>query len=119
MKVNKITFSKLYAQYELLKMRAAYILAEQSIIESASRGIDLTGYESSNYTIAFEDMGPEQFFSTSTGSVDEAESLLSKAREVRKKLDDAIQNDDYIKAQTFQNILNGLEIKYNKLKGNG
>ena len=32
MRVNKILFSKLKTQYEVLKMRSAYILAERDIV---------------------------------------------------------------------------------------
>ena len=32
MKVNKIIFGKIKSQYELLKMRAAYIMAEDFIV---------------------------------------------------------------------------------------
>ncbi len=116
MKANKITFGKIRAQYEILKMRAAYILAEQSIIDAASKGIDII-YDPDTTSYSME-MGPEDFFRTEQPLNDE-ESLLKKAREVKKKLDDAIQDEDYTKAQMFQNILDGLEIKYNKLKGNG
>lgn len=39
MKVNRITFDKLKAQYEITKMAAAYILAERKIISESSTGM--------------------------------------------------------------------------------
>lgn len=58
MKINKITFDKIKAQYEILKMRAAYIAAEKLIIEEQINGNDLTGVS----TIArFDPMTPEEF----------------------------------------------------------
>jgi len=38
-KVNKIKFDKIKAQYDILKMRAAYIAAEQHIIKNSSSGM--------------------------------------------------------------------------------
>ena len=42
MKVNRITFDRIKAQYEILKMRAAYIAAEKLIIEEQINGNDIT-----------------------------------------------------------------------------
>ena len=36
-KVNRITFDKIKAQFDILKMRAAYVAAEQYLIEEAER----------------------------------------------------------------------------------
>ena len=63
MKANKITFSKIKAQYELLKMRAAYIMAERYLIdeEAALPEKDLDwNSDDSTYTISTS-LTPEEF----------------------------------------------------------
>ena len=111
------------AQWEILKMRAAYIDAERLIIQEAEKGNDLTGAETS-YTIAFEPMSPEEFAKhekDGKGNIklSEEEYLLAKARQVREQLDQALYDEDYIKAKMLQTVLNGLERKYNRLRGRG
>ncbi len=119
MRANKILFDKISAQYEILKMSAAYILAEQRLMANPSKGLD---FNTDDYSITFDAVNPEEFYFTTNTTqgmkYDEnsAEGLLKEARNVREKLDNAIHDNDFIKAKTFQNILDGLEIKYNKLK---
>jgi len=116
MRANRITFDKLKAQWDILKMRSAYIDAERIIVEEASKGNDLTGFDSQVITFTSESTGPIEFFNEMSKPLSIAEEILEKAREVREKLDNAIHADDYVKAQMYQNILNGLEEKYNKYK---
>ena len=56
--INKITFDKLKAQWEILKMRSAYIAAEKLLIQEASEGNDPTGV---NAIKVFEPMTAEEF----------------------------------------------------------
>ena len=105
-RVNKTRFSRVKTQWEILKMRAAYIEAERLIVESASRGVDMTGSDQ-----IFE-FTPETSRDTST----EAEELLNAGRRVKDKLDEALENEDYIKAKMFNNILDGLRKQYNRIK---
>ena len=112
----------LLAQWEILKMKAAYIAAERQIISDAQKGIDLTGFNEAT-TIAFEPMSPQDFFQAEVDAfgnmkkLSEADVIFEKAKEVRKKLDNALDEENYLKAEMFQNILNGLEKQYNRLKG--
>ena len=123
--VNKITFGKIKSQYELLKMRAAYIMAEQMIIEEANKGNDLTGHDTppaTNIIFTSDSTNPEEFdnFSFSFGEqpkpLTDIEQVYAKAVEVREKLDNAIHDNDFVKARMLQNVLDGLELKYNRLK---
>ena len=104
MKVNRITFDKISAQWDILKMSSAYIHAERQIMDSASRGVDLTGADQ-NIKFTFDAMDPEDFNSweISTGGkmepISPADEILDKARKVREKLDNAIHDDNYVKAQ--------------------
>lgn len=59
MKIDRIKFSKLKAQWEILKMKSAYIEAEKAIIGDPS----LTGFEDQK---AFS---PEEFWQTFKGGV--------------------------------------------------
>ena len=122
--VNKITFGKIKSQYELLKMRAAYIMAEQMIIEEANKGNDLTGHDTppaTNIIFTSDSTSPEEFdnFTFSFGEpkpLTDIEQVFAKAVEVREKLDNAIHDNDFVKARMLQNVLDGLELKYNRLK---
>ena len=60
MKANKITFSKIKAQYELLKMRAAYILAERTLMEEEAQQDQEYNLEDNSYTISTS-LTPEEF----------------------------------------------------------
>ena len=60
MKVNKITFSKIKSQYELLKMKAAYILAERSLIQEEADLPEEAKYWDGEYTISTS-LTPEEF----------------------------------------------------------
>ena len=56
--INRITFDKLKAQFDILKMRSAYIAAERLIIEEGAKGNDITGMQ---VIQTFEPMSPEEF----------------------------------------------------------
>ena len=85
-------------------MRAAYVEAERLIVESASRGVDMTGSDQ-----IFE-------FTPEPPPIDKVEELLEAGRRVKDKLNEALETEDYIKAKMFQNILEGLRSQYYKLK---
>ena len=125
--VNRITFGNIKSQWELLKMRAAYIMAEQMIIEEAAKGNDITGHDApktTNIIFTSDSTNPEELdnFSFSFGEepkpLTDIEQVYAKAVEVREKLDNAIHDNDFVKAQMYQNVLDGLELKYKRLKGN-
>ena len=60
MKANKIIFSKIKSQYELLKMRAAYILAERTLMEEEAQQDQEYNLEDNSYTISTS-LTPEEF----------------------------------------------------------
>lgn len=129
MKVNRIRMSAIQLEWQILLMRSAYIAAEQLIVNEASKGNDLTGIETvteaDNITWTSSSTTPEDFFAAEIDqfgnirNISEAEMLLEQARELRKQLDNAIQNEEYDKAKILQDTLDKVQIKYNKLKGNG
>ena len=59
MKINRILFSKIKSQYELLKMRAAYIMAEQTLIQDEAQQ-DQEYDWGNDYTISTS-LTPEEF----------------------------------------------------------
>ena len=60
MKANKIIFSKIKSQYELLKMRAAYILAERTLMQEEAQQDQEYNLEDNSYTISTS-LTPEEF----------------------------------------------------------
>ena len=95
-------------------MSTAYILAEQRIINDAAHGIDTTGHIAAQSHFVIEDT-PESFHFEVGRPMNDKELLYNKAQEVRKQLENAIENEDYEKAQLLQHTLDVIERKYNKL----
>ncbi len=115
--VNRIRFDAIRTQWEILRMSAAYIHAEQRIVNEAAKGNDITGAST-------PPMDSEQFFHAEVDGfgniinhISEEEYLLAKGREIQDKLDKALEQEDYRKAAMLENVFKGLKIKYNKLKG--
>ncbi len=54
MRVNKIVWDRLNSQWEILKTSAAYIHAEQRIVNEAAKGNDITGADSMSAKQHFE-----------------------------------------------------------------
>ena len=121
MRVSTTRFSKLKQSWELTKMTTAYINAERMIIENSNRGIDITGHDTfykdrgvslDNFEGAIEDL---EFLKGGT-PLTPSDEVWEAAKEVRAKLDEAIEKDEYVKAEMLQNVLDGLQEQYNKLK---
>ena len=83
MKVNRITFDRIKAQYEILKMRAAYIAAEKLIIEEQINGNDPTGV-SKYYN--FDPMTPEEFHKVATDGFGNIRNVTPKEL-IKQKMD--------------------------------
>ena len=116
MRVSTIRFDRLKQSWELTKMTTAYINAERMIIENSNRGLDIIGNRE-----VFEDPVPDfndfELEDLSFGrKMTPIEEVWRSAEKVREKLDEAINSENYVKAEMLQNVLNGLEEQYNKLK---
>ncbi len=117
-KANRILFDKIKMQWDILKMSSAYIHAESKIIGEAEKGNDLTGFtqhDSVSYTSTPESFHFEVDNFGNMKHIGAKEALLEKAKEVRKQLDEAIDNDEFEKAELLQQALNAIQTKYNKL----
>ena len=60
-------------------------------------------------------VGPEEFMGMMKEPLGPKEALLEQAHEIRRQLDEAIDNDEFEKCENLQKILDIIEIKYNKL----
>ena len=79
MKINRITFDKIKAQYEILKMSAAYIQAEQMIVKDPN----LTGWQ----IYESKEMSPEEFVMDIFGNVKNVDATLTKMEADRDELE--------------------------------
>ena len=81
MKANRILFDRLKQQWDLLKMKSAYIAAEQEIIQNSSNGM------ADGISFGNNDIVPEQkvieFFQDEFGNL-AAEEVTVKDQQIRK-----------------------------------
>ena len=112
MKVNKITFSKIKTQWELLKMKSAYILAERDIVNDAT----LTGWQR-NDAIEDDSMTLVDFQGWEDGNV----RRMSEELKIKKQMEEleeqgrvALDNEDYQKMQILKEVWGILNNKLNK-----
>ena len=97
------------------------IEAEELREDADDRPIKIIQFDERTMT-SFDPITPEQFWHHEVDAfgnirqVSELEQVIQRARKAKENLEKALDREDYLKARTFQNILDGLEIKYNKLK---
>ena len=108
--INRITFDKLKAQYEILKMRAAYIAAEKLIIEEAAKGNDLT-----NTIKIFEPMTAEEFHQYQTDGFGNIRHKSPKEVILDKMNDLAATANKYIKQAKYE-LVQELKELYERYK---
>ena len=114
MKINRITFSKIKSQYELLKMRAAYILAEQTLMqEGAEQDQEYNWDGDSSYTISTT-LTPEEYHRLNKRP-SEKELLHEQLLVLEKSLKEAEAEEDYKKCQTIMEAIKILRYKFTRL----
>ena len=94
-------------------MSSAYILAERKIIDDAHNGIDTTGH-----IAQYDSMSPEEQFEADfqfNRKLSDKELLKEKADEVRRQYDEAMDAEDYLRAGALHELLNVIQIKYDRL----
>ena len=118
MKVNRIRFAKLKQEW-LAKLSSIYAFKGIKDYDEWAIGASdpLPPPPAIDHIQWVQDWtGPEEFFGGGLNTPkSEKELLLDKAREIRRQLDEAIDQDDFERAQALQNLLDVIEIKYNKL----
>lgn len=114
MKVNRIRWDKIKIQFDILKMASAYIKAEQKIISEAEKGVDLTGFtHNDSKTIVFESTTVEEFAQEERMS--EKDKLEKDGIEIKKQIENAIQNEDYESAEALTKLFNVLRDRWKRL----
>ena len=116
--INRITFDKLKAQYDILKMRAAYIAAEKLIIEETAKGNDITGMQ---VIQTFEPMTAEEFHQYQTdgfGNIrhkSPKEVILDKMNDIAAKANKYLEQEKYELVQELKEIYEKYKQEYDRL----
>ena len=115
MRINKILFSKIKSRYELLKMRAAYIMAEDFIV---NREIDepdpLYDFDSGSSSTISTSLTPEEF-NRLNKKPSEKELVHEQLLVLEKSLKEAEAEEDYKKCQTIMEAIKILRYKFTQL----
>lgn len=123
-KVNRIKFAKLKLEWEGKKTAAAVFKGtmdyENWVIRQQLEQDEkfLSDYAKGSAPIEGDDegwVGPEEFMGMMKQPLGPKEQLYQQAVDIRRQLDEAIENDEYEKCDNLQKILDVIEIKYNKL----
>ena len=120
MRVNKIRFSKIKNQFDLLMMKAAYILAERAIIGDPS----MTGWQDkeyeeedrSNWTVTRQ-WTPESNHEIldHLKGVNEKNKLIDKMKNLEDQGRLALEEENYEKLAVLKEVYDILKNKLNKL----
>lgn len=106
MKANRITFDKIKAQYDILKMRAAYISAEEYIVKQAANGIDITGMNT------IEVISTEEFHTDGFGNM----RMLTPKEQIKNKMDALEEQGNELLAEEKYELFAELKEIYEKYK---
>lgn len=113
--INRITFDKLKAQFEILKMRAAYIEAEKLLIQEAADGNDLTGVK----VITEFDPWAEEFHQTDGfGNIRHSspkEVILKKMNDIALKAEKYLAEEKYELVQELKELYDKYKSEYDRL----
>jgi len=116
--INKSRFSQIKEQYEILKMRAAYIAAEKLIIEESAKGNDITGVE---VIQSFEPMTPEEFNEYNVDAFGNIrhkspkEVILNKMNEIAAKANKYLEQEKYELVQELKELYEKYKQEYDRL----
>ena len=113
MKANKITFSKIKAQYELLKMRAAYILAERTLMEEEAQQGQEYNLEDNSYTISTS-LTPEEF-NRLNKKPSQKELIHQQLLVLEAQLKEAEDKEEYESCEAIMEAIKILRRKFTRL----
>ena len=113
MKANKITFSKIKAQYELLKMRAAYILAERTLMEEEAQQDQEYNLEDNSYTISTS-LTPEEF-NRLNKKPSQKELIHQQLLVLEAQLKEAEDKEEYESCEAIMEAIKILRRKFTRL----
>lgn len=110
--INRITFDKLKAQFDILKMRSAYIAAEKFLIQEAADGHDFTNFQ---VIETFEPMTPEEFHQYQTDGFGNIRHSSPKEVILKKMNDIALKAEKYLAEEKYE-LVQELKELYEKYK---
>jgi len=103
MKVNRITFDRIKAQYDILKMRDAYISAEQHILQNS-----INGFADGIGDVVEERIIHDQFGNVTHQAMTmrdlQIEKLESRAIELEKAGREFIKREDYLNVKKAKEL---------------
>ena len=118
MRVSKITFGKIKAQYELLKMRAAYIMAEDFIVNREVQE-DIMNLEQDGEWTFTTTMTPEEFSKfdmfKNNRHISEKEIIHEKLLILEKQLKEAEEREQYESCHALLQAIKLLRKKFTQL----
>ena len=116
--INRTTFNKLKAQFDILKMRSAYIEAEKMIIQQAASGNDITSMQ---VIQSFEPMSPEEFHQYEAdgfGNIrhkSPKEVILDKMNAIALKAQKYLEEEKYELLAELKEIYDKYKQEYDRL----
>lgn len=110
--INRITFDKIKAQFEILKMRSAYIAAEKLLIQEATNGNDITGIK---VITEFPPMTPEEFHEYQVDGFGNIRHSSPKEVILKKMNDIALKAEKYLAEEKYE-LVQELKELYEKYK---
>ena len=111
MKVNRITFDKLKAQHELLKMKAAYVLAEEFLMNKEAKEL---GNEDVTWTFTTTST-PEQeweMYASPKKPMTEKEIVHEQLLVLEKQLSEAEELEQYESCEALLEAIKLLRRKF-------
>jgi hypothetical protein len=115
--INRITFDKIKAQWEILKMRTAYIAAEKLLIQEASGTINASDMK----IIEFPPMTAEEFHKYETdgfGNIrhkSPKEVILDKMNDIVAKANKYLKQEKYELVQELKELYERYKREYDRL----
>ena len=115
--INRITFDKLKAKFEILKMRAAYIEAEKLLIQEASGTINASDMK----IIEFPPMTAEEFHQYQVdgfGNIrhkSPKEVILDKMNDIAAKANKYLEQEKYELVQELKELYERYKREYDRL----
>ena len=115
MKIDRITFSKIKSQYELLKMRAAYIMAERYLMdeEAALPEKEIDWNNGSDYTISTS-LTPEEF-NRLNKPPSQKELIHQQLLVLEAQLKEAEDKEEYESCEAIMEAIKILRRKFTRL----
>ena len=115
--INRITFDKLKAKFEILKMRAAYIEAEKLLIQEASGTINASDMKITE----FPPMTAEEFHQYQVdgfGNIrhkSPKEVILDKMNDIAAKANKYLEQEKYELVQELKELYERYKREYDRL----